>query len=275
MLLDCFKALILGIIQGLTEFLPISSTAHLKIIPIIIGWEDPGLSVIASIQLGSVIAVIFYFREDLKRILNSFRFIFRRSNNPSSSDSRLFLSIVLGTFPIIIAGAFIKLYWTNYDSSFLRSSNSIAIVSIIMAIFLFLAEKSGKRIRSLASIRIVDGLIVGISQVLAIIPGVSRSGVTLTTSLFLGWDRLSAARYSFLLGIPAITLSGLVELKELLLVKTNYDLIPLSIGIISAALSSLLAIDLLLKYLQYYNTILFVKYRLAFGLSIILFNIYF
>jgi undecaprenyl-diphosphatase len=266
----CWHALVLGVVQGVTEFLPISSTAHLKVVPVLLGWGDPGVAVTAVIQLGSIAAVLAYFREDLVEVG---RGIARACRNGRWSDpqARLGVAIGLGTVPILVAGLSLKHLVPDYYNSPLRSLTSIAIVSIVMALLLALAEVVGRRRRTLAQVVPRDGLLVGLAQALALVPGVSRSGSTLTASLLDGWQRPAAARFSFLLGIPAITLAGLVELKEGLHAPANGGPIPMVVGILSAALVSWLAIAWLLRFLQRHGTWVFVAYRLLFGFGILLF----
>ncbi len=260
----CWRTLVLGVVQGLTEFLPISSTAHLKVVPVLLGWGDPGVAVTAVIQLGSIVAVIAYFRHDLARVLRGVGGALRQGDW-QHPDARLGVAIAIGTLPIVFAGLAINVLWPGYESSPLRSLTSIGIVSIVMALVLALAEQLGRRRKLLPAVQGLDGLIVGLAQALAIIPGVSRSGSTLTAALFVGWQRSDAARFSFLLGIPAITLAGLVELKDALKAGSVYGPLPLLVGIISAAVVSWLAIAWLLKFLQTNSTWPFVIYRLLFG----------
>ena len=266
----CWHALVLGVVQGLTEFLPISSTAHLKVVPVLLGWGDPGVAATAVIQLGSIAAVLAYFRDDLAEVLRGVSRAFR-DGRWSDPQARLGVAIALGTLPIIIAGLLLKKLVPDYDNSPLRSLTSIAIVSIVMALLLALAELVGRRRRALGEVLPRDGVLVGLAQALALVPGVSRSGSTLTASLFDGWQRPAAARFSFLLGIPAITLAGLVELKEALQAPANGGPLPMVVGILSAALVSWLAIAWLLRFLQNHGTWAFVVYRLLFGVAILLF----
>ena len=263
-----WRNLVLGVVQGLTEFLPISSTAHLKVVPVLVGWGDPGVSAIAVIQLGSIAAVIGYFRHDLRSVLRGISGAVRRGQW-REPDARLGIAMAVGTVPILIAGLVIKLCWPGYETSPLRSVPSIAIVSIVMAVLLALAEKFGPRSKRLAQVEGRDGLVVGLAQALALIPGVSRSGSTLTASLFDSWKRPDAARFSFLLGIPAITLAGIVELKNAFADFSLVGVLPLMVGILSAAVVSWLAIDWLLKYLQRHSTWIFVIYRLLFGVLLL------
>ena len=265
----CWRDLVLGIVQGLTEFLPISSTAHLKVVPVLLGWGDPGVSVTAAIQLGSIAAVIAYFRQDLSQVLRGISRAFRYGQW-RDPQARLGIAMGLGTLPILAVGLLIKLFWAEgYENSPLRSIPAIAIVSIVMALLLALAERFGPRRKQLEDVSGRDGLVVGLSQVLALIPGVSRSGSTLTASLFDGWQRADAARFSFLLGVPAITIAGLVELKDAFAASAEAGPLPLLTGIVSAAVVSWLAIDWLLKFLQRHSTWIFVGYRLLFGVLLL------
>ncbi|MEY3767051.1 MAG: hypothetical protein RLZZ11_118 [Cyanobacteriota bacterium] len=265
----CWRYLVLGVVQGLTEFLPISSTAHLKVVPVLLGWGDPGVAVTAVIQLGSILAVIAYFRADLRQVLVGVGQGLRE-RRWSDPQARLGLAIALGTLPIVIVGLAIKLLVPDFDQSPLRSLHSIAVVSIVMALLLALAEQLGSRRRLLQQVRVRDGVLVGLAQALAVIPGVSRSGSTLTASLLDGWNRADAARFSFLLGIPAITLAGLVELKDAFSQPVTGGVLPLLVGIVSAAVVSWLAIAWLLRFLQNHSTWWFVGYRLFFGAGLLL-----
>jgi len=267
--INFFQALVLGMVQGLTEFLPISSTAHLKVVPVVLGWGDPGVAFTAVIQLGSIAAVLWYFWSDLRQIITGAIIAITRSDY-DSTDFRLALGIVLGTIPIVIFGLLIKVLIPDFDNSPVRSLAAIAIASIAMSLLLGLAEQVGKRKRNFDNLGIKDGVLMGLAQALALIPGVSRSGSTLTAGLFMGLERAAAARFSFLLGIPAITLAGLVELKDALDEGLgNEGMISLVVGTISAAVFSYAAIAWLLRYLQTKNTWIFIWYRLAFGVAIL------
>ncbi len=267
--INIIEAFFLGLIQGVTEFLPISSTAHLKVIPVMLGWGDPGIEFTAIIQLGSIAAVVWFFWHDLVQVvLGSWRAI--QKKDYESVDFRLALGIALGTIPIVFFGLLIKLFIPDYDNSPLRSLETIAIASIGMSILLGLAEKIGKRKRDFEHLKVRDGILMGLAEALALIPGVSRSGSTITAGLFLGLERATAARFSFLLGIPAITLAGTVELKMIFASGIRYsDLIPIIVGLISSAIFSYLSIAWLIRYLQRKSTWIFVWYRLAFGVMIL------
>jgi undecaprenyl-diphosphatase len=267
--INILQAIVLGIVQGLTEFLPISSSAHLKVVPVALGWGDPGVAYVGVIQLGSIVAVLWYFWKDLTNIaIGAFKAI--TSSDYESQEFRMALGIGLGTIPIIFFGLLIKIFVKDFDKSPLRSLGAIAIASIVMSLLLAIAEKTGKRERDYEKLDIKDGILMGLAQAMAIIPGVSRSGSTLTAGLFLGLQRGAAARFSFLLGIPAITLAGLVELKSALGEGAgNAGVVALIVGTISAFIFSYISIAWLMKFLQTQNTWVFVWYRLAFGVAIL------
>ncbi|MYF21085.1 MAG: undecaprenyl-diphosphate phosphatase [Synechococcus sp. SB0677_bin_5] len=273
MVLACWCALVLGIVQGLTEFLPISSTAHLKAVPVLLGWGDPGVAVTAVLQLGSVVAVLAYFREDLRQLsLGLLRGL--RQRNLNAPAARLGLAVAVGTVPILVAGLTIRLFFYEaYGASVLRSLTGIGVVSIAMALLLALAERLGRRRCNLEQVSVTAGWLLGLAQMLALAPGVSRSGSTLTAALLMGWQRVAAARFSFLLGIPAITIAGLVEVKEALTSSSLGGALPLLVGLLSAALSSWVAIAWLLRFLQHHSTWVFVVYRLGFGVLLLLVSV--
>ncbi|MEM6254497.1 MAG: undecaprenyl-diphosphate phosphatase [Cyanobacteria bacterium P01_D01_bin.156] len=271
--INLFQAIVIGLVQGLTEFLPISSTAHVKVVPVLLGWGDPGVAFTAVIQLGSLAAILWYFWEDLTTVTRNMVSA-TLAKRYQSSDFRLGLGIILGTVPIVFCGFLIKVFFeTQYETSVIRSTQAIAITSIVMALLLGVAEKVGQRQRDFEKLDLWDGVGVGLGQALALVPGVSRSGSTLTAGLCLGLKRDTAARFSFLLGTPAILLSGLVELKGLLEEMSTVgdsSLMPLIGGLIAAVISSYLAIAWLIKFLRRHSTWIFVWYRLAFGVAILL-----
>jgi undecaprenyl-diphosphatase len=268
--MSLFQAIVVGLVQGLTEFLPISSTAHVKIVPVVLGWGDPGVAFTAIIQLGSIAAILWYFWADLVQVtvnmINA-----TRQRRFGSSDFRLGLGILVGTLPIVFFGLLLKVLVPNYDESPLRSSVAIAIASILMALLLAIAEQVGKRTRGFEKLGFQDGILMGFAQALALIPGVSRSGSTLTAGLFMGLERSTAARFSFLLGVPAITLAGLVELYGLISDGVgSMGWVPLGGGLIAAVISSYAAIAWLIEFLKNHSTWVFIWYRLGFGAAILI-----
>lgn len=266
---NIFQAFILGLVQGLTEFLPISSTAHLKVVPVALGWGDPGVAFTAVIQLGSIAAVLWYFWRDLSQItIGAFKAI--RTSDYQSNDFRMALGIILGTIPILFFGLLIKLFIPDFDKSPLRSLGAIAVASIVMSLLLGIAERVGTRQRNFEQLDVRDGILMGLAQTMALVPGVSRSGSTLTGGLFMGLERATAARFSFLLGIPAITLAGLVELKDVFKEGLgSSQVFPIVVGVISAAIFSYASIAWLLRFLQTQSTWVFIWYRLVFGVAIL------
>lgn len=262
------EAVVLGLVQGLTEFLPISSTAHLRVVPALLGWPDPGAAYSAVIQLGSVCAVFTYFWKDLWSLLTGALGALQKKDT-SAQEVRILGGIVLGTVPICILGLALKKLLEQGDGPF-RSLYVIGTASIVMGLLLLAAEFAGKRKRGLESIGALDGLLVGLGQALALIPGCSRSGSTLTVALLLHMKREDAARFSFLLGLPAITLAGLLELKELVGSGIgNLDLTPLLLGLIVSTVVSYAAIAWLIKFLQNHSTTVFIIYRMIFGITVI------
>ena len=266
---NCVQSFLLGIIQGFTEFLPISSTAHLKVVPYLLGWSDPGATISATLQLGSSFAIIFYFRNEISVISKSFFSIFSHRKFFKDENTKLATYIFVASIPILFSGLLIKLFWIDFSDSHFRSLFSIAVISIIMSALLAFSEIYCEKKKLLKDIKLSDIILLGISQSLAIFPGVSRSGVTLTSALFSGIERNTAARLSFLVGIPAISIAGFVELFTLYRTSSFIDILPIIIGIISSFFSSMLAIDFLLKFLSKNNTLVFVYYRMAFGVFIL------
>ena len=266
---NLFEAIVLGFVQGATEFIPISSTAHLKAIPVFFGWGDPGVSFSAVIQLGSLAAVLTYFWQDISQIaMGMIKAV--RTSNYDSQEFWLAVGIAVGTIPIVFFGLLLKAFEPDFYETIFRSMPSIAIVSIVMALLLAFAESVGNQKRNFQDLRLKDGIIIGFAQALAIIPGVSRSGSTMTAGLFNNLERATAARFSFLLGIPAIALSGLVELKGMFdSGAASSGFVPLVGGLISSAIFSYLAIAWLLKFLKRRSTWVFVWYRLGFGVFIL------
>lgn len=261
-----FQSFILGIVQGLTEFLPISSTAHLQVFTKALHWETVGAKpFVATIQFGSVIAVLIYFWKDITKILTGGVEAIRQKDW-QREEWKIIVGIAVGTLPVLVGGFLIKKA-LNDDKSSINSMTVIACASIVMALLLGLAEQIGKRKRNFDNLQVQDGILMGLGQMLALVPGVSRSGSTLTTGLFLGLERETAARFSFLLGIPALTIATLYEFfKEAL---GQIDIALVIVGTLSAFVFSYASIAWLLGYLQRKSTWIFVWYRLAFGAAIL------
>ncbi len=248
------------LIQGITELLPISSTAHLRVIPGVLGWRIRGRLFRLPCSWRGFAAVIVYFRKDI----GSFGGATLKavsSRNFGSHDFRVVLGIVLGTIPLAIAGLLLKPVLNGCHSP-LRGLLVIGIASIVMSLLLAFAEKIARHRRAFGEITLRDGIIVGVAQVFALVPGVSRSGATLTAGLFCGMQRETAARFSFLLGLPAITLAGLFELRVLFKAGLSSDgWVTLLIGLLFASVTAFFAIYGLLRYLERRSTWIFVWYR--------------
>ena len=264
--MDYLSYFVYGLIQGITEFIPISSTAHLKIVSLVFGINDPGSSLSAIIQLGSVFAILFYFRRDYQ-VLNSLR---RVSIFRNIYSMRLLNSIILGTLSILICGLIIKVFFPYYSDSFLRSNLSIGFFSILMGFILLIADNSRKKIFSIKDHSYLSSFLIGIAQSFAIIPGVSRSGVTISAALLLGWKKDDAAKFSFLLGIPAITFSAFSELLDFNRNQILTSLGPLLVGLITAFIVSLLSIDFFLRFIRVNGLKIFSYYRFVFGSLILI-----
>jgi undecaprenyl-diphosphatase len=254
------EAIVLGLVQGLTEFLPISSSGHLRIVPAMLGWEDPGAGFTAVIQLGTMAAVLIYFRADLWRIAVAWLRELRVPVRQASHDARLGWFIVLGTIPISIFGFAFR----DQIESGARSLYLIGSALILFSFVMLIAERVGSRRRTIAEMNGRDGLFVGIAQALALIPGVSRSGATISAGLFRGFDRVSAARYSFLLSVPAVVLSGLFELRKIG-EDGGASAGATAIATVVAFVSGYVAIAWLLRYLGTHTLDVFVVYRIALG----------
>ncbi len=266
MFLEYLKFILYGLIQGFTEFIPVSSTAHLKVISLFFGIDDPGTSLSAIIQIGSVLALVCYFKNDIFVL----RGYFPQKNVDYQIYIRLFYSILIGTLPIFLLGGTIKLFVPYIFDKILRSNLSIALVSILMAFYMYIADRSRRGSINLNNYKISDCFLIGLSQAFAIFPGVSRSGITISTALVSGWDRSDAAKFSFLLGIPAISLAAIVEFISSLNEFSSIGFYPVIVGLITSFLSSLLAIDFILKYFSSNGLKLFVIYRIVFGVVILL-----
>ena len=264
--MEYLRFILYGLIQGLTEFIPVSSTAHLKVISLFFGIEDPGHTLSAIIQIGSVLALAWYFRNDIFKLKDQYpKNIFH-----CLLHEKLIKSIFIGTIPIILLGGTIKLFFPYFFDDILRSNLSIAIVSFLMAFYMYLADSSKKGFITLKNYKYINSFFIGLSQSLAIFPGVSRSGITISTAMVTGWERRDAAKFSFLLGIPAISLAALVEFISSFNEIFSISFFPLILGLTTTFVSSLLAIDFFLKYLSSNGLKLFIIYRFIFGFVILL-----
>ena len=267
--LGYWKVAFLGVVQGITELLPISSTAHMRVVPALLGWQDPGSAFSAAMQLAALAAVISYFWSDVFELSTGSVSAIRRGDY-ANRDLRLTIWILLATLPIVLAGIVLAPV-LNACSSPLRSLNVVGIACIALAALLACAELLARHARTLGEVRPFDAMVVGLAQVGALIPGVSRSGSTLTAALWLGLKREEAARFSFLLGLPAIALAGAKEIWEL-----HHAHLPahgwsiLLVGLIVASISAYFAIWALMEILERVSAWPFVAYRALLGVLILL-----
>jgi undecaprenyl-diphosphatase len=259
------EAIVLGIVQGLTEFLPISSTAHLRVVPAFLGWPDPGAAFTAITQLGTMLAVVIYFRRDLWRIVRTWLRSLRDPSVRSELDARLGWYLIIGTVPISIFGVAFK----DQIETGARNLFLIGAMLILLGLILLLAERVGTRTRDIQQVGLRDGVVVGFAQALALVPGVSRSGATITAGLFLGMRREDAARFSFLLSVPAVVLSGLFELETFLGTAGDTGVTALIVATAFAFVSGYAAIAFLLRFLVTHTTKVFVAYRVLLGALVI------
>jgi undecaprenyl-diphosphatase len=262
------KVSLLGVVQGITELLPISSTAHMRVVPALLGWQDPGSAFSAAMQLAALAAVVSYFWNDLRDLtVNSGRAVLRRKLD--DRYFRLSVWIILATVPIGLAGVALAGV-LNACGSPLRTLSVIGWACLVMALLLAFAEVYARHKRTIAQASMVDALLVGIAQVGALIPGVSRSGSTLTAALALGFQRDEAARFSFLLGLPAIALAGLKELWELHKVDLDaHGWSVLAFGLVVASISAFFAIWSLMRILERFTAWPFVIYRALLGVILL------
>jgi undecaprenyl-diphosphatase len=259
------EAILYGIVQGLTEWLPISSTAHLRILPTVLGQPDPGAAFTAVIQLGTTLAVLLYFGKDLARAFGAWA----RSlaGGPKDTpEARIGWGVFWGSIPIVVLGiAFRK----TISSPEFRSLYGIAAALIVMGILMWLAERFGPQRRTMDQITVRDGLWVGLFQALALLPGMSRSGSTITGGLFAGLDRPTAARYSFLLSVPSVLGAGFFELYNEREAILGTQLTPVLVATAVAFVVGYASIAFLLKWIQKHGIGLFVGYRIALGLALL------
>lgn len=259
-----FEAIVLGIVQGLTEFLPISSSAHLLILSQLFGWSDPGAAFTAVTQIGTETAVIVYFRRDIARIVRMWALSWRRPELRSTIDARMGWYVIVGTIPIGVLG----LTFADQIETAARNLWLVAGTLIVFGVLLAVADAYGAHRRPLASLTTRDGIVFGFGQALALIPGVSRSGATITTGLAMGYTREAAARYAFLLAIPAVLASGLYEATKIG-DDASAQWGPTIVATIVAFGVGLAVIAWLLRWVSTRTYLPFVLYRIALGLLVL------
>jgi undecaprenyl-diphosphatase len=268
------QAIILGFVQGLTEFLPVSSSAHLTLVGKAMGLISPEhpeawTAFIAVIQLGTLLAVLVYFARDIAQISTAFlrdNLLERKPLKEQALESKMGWFVIIGTLPIVTIGLALK---KIIESSLTKDVTLIAWTLIVLAVVLFIAERVSKQLRGFEEITWRDAVIIGFAQTLALFPGASRSGTTITAGLFTGLKRDVAARFSFLLSIPAVFASGLLQLKQSLAFMNTQDLTTLLVATLVSGISGYAAIALLLRYLQTHTTTVFVVYRIMLGVALL------
>jgi undecaprenyl-diphosphatase len=258
---DLLKAIVLGTLQGLTEFLPISSSAHLRIFPELFGWGDPGAAFTAVIQIGTELAVLIYFRKDIWRIGRAWLLSLFKPEWRGQFDARMGWFIIIGSLPIVVLGVLLK----DVIEEDFRSLWIIGTTLIVMGIVLGLADRFSSDDREIRQITIKDAVLMGVAQALALIPGVSRSGATISMGRVLGFQREAATRYAFLLAIPAVVGAGLFELKEIPHGDNSYGWGPTLLATVVSFIVGYAAIAWLLRYVSTNSYTPFVVYRIALG----------
>ena len=257
-----FQAVILGLVQGLAEFLPISSSAHLVLTPWVFGWSDPGLSFDVALHVGTLVAVLWYFRAEWVKLTQS-AIALLRTRKADTEEKRRFLYLVVATIPAAIGGILLE----DYAETTFRSPALMAVTLMVMGVVLWAVDRYAVKDRALSSLGLRDALLIGLAQVLALVPGVSRSGSTMTAGRALGFDRQSAAVFSFLMSMPVTAAAALLKVPDLL--RTEGITTTLVAGVISAGVSSWLAIAVLLRYVSRHSFGVFAVYRLALGVVIL------
>jgi len=261
---NALQAIVEGVVQGLTEFLPISSTAHLRIVPAMLGWPDPGAAFTAVVQLGTMAAVLLYFRGDLWQIAGAWLRSLRDEEERRTLDARLGWYIVLGTIPVAVLGLAFK----NPIENQFRNLYLVGAALIVFGLVMAFVDETSKRERGIDSLHAGDGAFIGFAQALALVPGVSRSGATISAGLWRGLDRPAAARYSFLLSVPAVVLSGLFELRHV----GGAGRAPIGATVIATIFAFVIgyaSIAFLLRYLARHTLGVFVAYRIVLGTLVI------
>jgi undecaprenyl-diphosphatase len=272
--MSIFHAIVLGIVQGLTEFLPVSSSAHLRIVPAILGWEDPGAAFTAIIQIGTLVAVMLYFAKDITSITGAVYTGIRNGTPFETTEAKTGWMIAVGTLPIVIFGLLFKV---EIETT-LRSLYWISASMILLALLLSIAEhqtfsrlRQGISGKSIQEIGWKEAVFIGLAQVLALIPGSSRSGVTITGGLFMNLDRKAAARFSFLLSIPSVLSAAIFEIfkNRAEIMASTQNLVELVVATLCAGIVGYISIAFLLNYLRRHTTTIFIAYRLMAGTALI------
>ena len=260
--MSLLQAIVLGVVQGLTEFLPVSSSAHLALIPWAFGWKDPGLAFDVALHLGTLIAVLWFFRDEWIRLTRSALSIVttRRLDTP---EKRRVLYLIIATIPGVIAGLLLE----HFAETYFRSPTLIAVVLIVLGLLLWLADKVSPQVRSMDDMTWGQALALGVAQCFALVPGVSRSGSTITAGRALGFNRESAAVFSFLMSMPITAGAALKEVPKAL--HQHGLSAELLVGVLASALSGWLAISVLLRYVSRHSYGVFAAYRVLLGIAVL------
>jgi undecaprenyl-diphosphatase len=259
--MTAFQALVLGLIQGLTEFLPISSSAHLALVPWFFGWQDPGLAFDVALHFGTLVAVLWYFRKEWVHLIAAASTILRKRRVETVEEKRV-VFLILATIPGAIGGLLLE---KKAESAF-RAPALTGTALIVMGIVLWAADRFSREERELPTMRWLDALLIGLSQVFALIPGVSRSGSTITTGRLLSFDRQTAAIFSFLMSMPIIAAAVVLKGPEVL--RAGGLGLELVVGVLASAVSSWLAISILLRYVTRHSYGVFALYRVILGIVV-------
>lgn len=262
--MDIIQAIVLAIVQGLTEFLPISSSAHLLLVPVFTPWEDQGLAFDAAIHLGSLVAVIIYFRREIGRMWLAWWDSVRR-RRLQDPDAKLAWAVILGTIPVCVVALLIK----DLVADAFRSPVVVAFGLIVFGVLLGWADWRKHGERNEYQMRKRDVAVIAFAQALALIPGTSRSGITITAALFMGLSREAAARFSFLLSIPVIALAGAYETRGMVLEGVDVDWPAVAIGTVVSGISAYLCIHYFLAFIKKIGMQPFVAYRIALGILLL------
>jgi undecaprenyl-diphosphatase len=263
---DLLKAVVLGTIQGLTEFLPISSSAHLRIFPELFGWGDPGAAFTAVIQIGTELAVLLYFRHDIWNIGRSWVRSIYQPEHRGTLETRMGWFIIFGSLPIVVLGILLK----DVIERDFRNLWIVGVTLVVMGIVLGIADRVSANEKKIKNLTLRDALLMGGAQALALIPGVSRSGATISMGRFLGFEREAATRFAFLLAIPAVVGAGLFELKEIPHGANSYGWGPTILATVVSFVVGYAAIAWLLRYVSTKSYTPFVIYRVALGATTLL-----
>ncbi|GAA3524541.1 undecaprenyl-diphosphatase [Aeromicrobium flavum] len=264
--MDLLRSVILGIVQGLTEFLPISSSAHLAIVPQLLGWEDPGAAYTAVVQIGTELAVILYFWRDIWTIGSGWVRGVVSAEARQAPEWRMGWFIIIGSLPIVILGVLLE---DLIDREF-RNLWFIGTMLIVLGLVLGLAERVGRKVKPIEDLAMRDAILLGLAQACALVPGVSRSGATISMGLLLGYDRRAATRYAFLLAIPAVVGAGIYKLKDIPGGENAYGTMPTIVGTVVSFVVGLAVIHWLLQYVSKNSYTPFVVYRVALGAVVLL-----